>query len=164
MTLFVNLLPFCRLLYLSSQLEDKQDLWAKEFDEYSLVGAPPVVSPEKLIDHCLEYPTHTIKEQLDLLGSVSNYHWWVSLTIDRLKRSATTKVRMSQHVMVTSADESNFFPASPRNQLMFSKLKGYSDRFLHTAMYMTRFDRKEEEEVVFGVAGEEAQGGEGEGG
>ncbi len=125
------------------------------------MGKPPVVCNETLIDHCMEYPTHTIRQQMELLGSVSNYHWWVSLTIDRLKRAQTTRVRMSQHVMVTSTEESpNFFPASPRNQLMFSKLKGYSDRFLHTAIYIMRFDRKEEHSVVFGPGEEE--GGEAE--
>ncbi len=73
---------------------------------------------ETLVNHVLDMSTQTLQDQVKLLGSVSNYHWWASLDSSGNLKSSTNQPKYLQHLLFHPGNRKNL-PASPRNLLMY---------------------------------------------
>ena len=107
-----------------------------------------------MISHILEGPHSTLNEQLSLLGSISNYHWWDYKTAQGVTKSKSTQPRFTQHLLYhpgiqrtnkTGGYYCQQIPTSPRNQLMYFCLGNNSERFHSTVRHLLDYDRKGEQ-------------------
>ncbi len=73
---------------------------------------------ETLVNHILDMPVETLQDQVKLLGSVSNYHWWASLDIYGKQKSASNQPKYQQHLLFFPGQR-KALPSSPRNLLMY---------------------------------------------
>ncbi len=116
-----------------------------------------------MLAHLPELPTDTLQEQVSLLCSIPNYHWWEYKVEGGGTKSKKTHVRYSQHVLfhpeMTQDDSghlrSQFLPVSPRNQVVFFSLNHNSKRLGATITHMLCYDRKEVVEDVVHVPSHE---------
>ena len=70
--------------------------------------------------------TNTLSEQLQLLGSVPNYHWWQYIKCDGEPGTAGVHVNLHDHLLHHPSCDSNddklrqrYFPKSLQNHLMY---------------------------------------------
>ena len=113
---------------------------------------------ETIIQHVSLMPTATIKDQFNVLGSISNFHWWSYFTIDGMV-SEGTRPRFSQFVhfypgMKQDKAGVNYrpkhLPVSPRNQMIFYRQnQGYTTRYRQTLCYLLKDDLKQADIVKF---------------
>ena len=146
-------------MYLSPDLAPEAEMWEKCFANFSLHGkVPPNV--QTLLEHTVNLPTDSIQGQLEVLSSISNFHWWVSLNLDGRKKSSQTNIRMSQHILTPQVEggKHHFLPAFPRNMLMHFLQIGNEARFCDTVTYMLLYDREDLQTVLPEVP-EEGEGG-----
>jgi len=73
---------------------------------------------ETLVNHVLEMPVQTVQNQVQLLGSISNYHWWASLDIYGRLKSSKNQPKYQQHLLFYPGPR-KALPSSPRNLLMY---------------------------------------------
>ena len=83
---------------------------------------------QSLIQHISEMPINDLVDEMALLGSISNYHWWNFVKVCGPSRSSPKPtVRFSSHLLFTPDVTSNqdgppvakHAPTSPRNRLMY---------------------------------------------
>ena len=81
---------------------------------------------ESLIEHVKCMETETIQDQLQLLNSISNYHWWQYIRCDGTKSMSGVHVRLTDHLLYHLSCEQTdevlrlkYIPKSPRNRLMY---------------------------------------------
>ena len=139
----------------TSLLEKRQDL-NTALNE--LIGANAQVSPplDTLISHISEMPCSSIQEQLNLLASIPNYHWWQHKTKDGVVKSVNTRVRYTQHLIYHPDMEVNefgflstrFLPTSPRNQIIFFHRNPDRNRLTATVRHLLSKDKKVEDVVI----------------
>ena len=132
---------------------NKQNLIKEEMlSEYMVAGVSPTLVTS-LLEHVLNMPLNNEKDAFAVLSSMSNYHWWVSLTKIGFKISCNTYPRKSQYLL-TGNDQCSgtvFIPSSPRNQLLFFKMQnceGYAKRCYDTLQHILRYDRNQHVESV----------------
>lgn len=98
--------------------------------EYVTTGVMPTEGQvETMVKHLPTMPRRTSKEQLLLLSTISNYHWWDYVRVSGSKHCGKTapSVRQGQQVLYDPNAEANdnmvcirsHLPTSPRNRLMY---------------------------------------------
>ena len=94
----------------------KESLDKGDFSKYAEKGQES--EGETLVSHIEHLPVVSLQEQFELLGSISNYHWWSSS--DQWGKPISTKnlPRASQH-MLFYPGKRKYPPTSPRNILMY---------------------------------------------
>lgn len=151
-------------MFVSPPLAEEKEVLQQKLSDFFVSGTPP---PERktLLQHIGDMPVGSIKNQICILGSISNFHWWVSLTQSGTKIGNSTNPRTSQFLLFhpglpDPADEFAecpiHLPASPRNQLIFFKSfcgYGYGSRVMHTLQYILNSDRMDEGESDVLVVG-----------
>jgi len=115
---------------------------------------------ETLVNHILDMPVQTVQEQVLMLGSISNYHWWASLDMIGHVKSSSNQPKYHQHLLLFPGQR-KVLPASPRNMLMYyaPQLKGpmvpdlqyCSDpqrRFMFNTMHLVKYDQEIEVDIL----------------
>lgn len=122
--------------------------WDKLFSQYCYMSKAQN-NDTSLLKHLLTFPHTSLKEQVHALGSISNYHKWVSLRKKGGFISKNNKVRLIQHLLfhpqMKRDKQGNFkpcyVPSSPRNQLMFFALNcGCDDWCMKTMIHILQHD------------------------
>jgi hypothetical protein len=104
----------------------------------------------------------TVFNQLEVLCSIPNYHWWQYLTETGEKSSCNVCVSFYQHLLYNPAmdfdtqarilkSDKGHLPSSPRNQIMYfayNKSKASSDRLTSTINHLLKYDRKEVDSLL----------------
>lgn len=89
-------------------------------------------------------PVDTVSQQVELISSISNFHWWASLTLKGDKKTANS-VRNQERLLFYPGTY-KYVPVSPRNQTLYYFKHDDSDhRFLRNISYLIRFDREQED-------------------
>ena len=72
------------------------------------------------INHIIHMETNTLSEQLQLLGSVPNNHWWQYIKCDGEPNTTDVQVNLHDHLLYHPSCDSNddnlrqrYFPKSP---------------------------------------------------
>ena len=118
----------------------------KILSNYMIAGSSPSMVTT-CVEHILEHPADTVKNQVSLLSTVSNYHWWVSLTQFGTNISKNNHTRKAQYLLTGNGEtKPSNIPSSPRNQLMFFKIydsPGYSKRSFDTMRHILMYDQNQ---------------------
>ncbi len=162
-TYYVVYSSCCRFTFLNGPLlQNKTALWDELLSSYVVSGKTPAMG-DSLLEHIVSMETGTLKDQMAVLCSISNFHGWAAPCFQG-KRSKL-EVRYRQHLLFFPDMETNddgsikakYLPASPRNLLMFFHLNE-STRLFPTIISLLRYDREEIETLVFVPEGREDDG------
>ena len=150
--------PFgCRVTYLSPGIQNAAEQWESTFTDFVISGQSGSHGTSKcMVQDILNLSTDTLRQQVETLGAISNYHWWTPpVYFGGVKTSCRVgyKQKLFSRVdLVESQDGSGrptHFPASPRNKMMFFVLfPGYPDRLMECILFSVRYDREEEPSVL----------------
>jgi len=122
--------------------------FSEELDDYFVHGHPPVAVPT-ILSHLTDLPAPTgSQSQVDLLNSISNFHWWDQLSKDGLKLKSKPFVNTSQHLLYhpnmeaeDSASRYKYKPCSPRHQLIMFLQSGTSLSLKRLVRHILDIDR-----------------------
>ena len=120
-----------------------------QLSEFMVQGISPSMDTT-CVQHLEKVTTvDSVKQQVEVLSTIANYHWWVSLTEKGTKIAATNYPKKSQHLLCSNSEgaKSNYIPSSPRNQLMFFKMypaPGYSKRCFDTLTHLLNYDQDQQ--------------------
>ena len=92
-----------------------EDFCESEFTDRAKTGIP--FEGDTLVDHIQSLSVDTLKDQFELLGSISNFHWWAPVNQFGKHLSSNTQPRYIQHVLFFP-EHRDFLPVSPRNIIM----------------------------------------------
>ena len=112
----------CSTTYLSKRAEPLGGDLDGIFSSHVLHGQRS--EGETLVNHVPSMPVQSLQDQMHLLSSISNYHWWASVNKFGIK-SAKSDPKYLQHVLFYP-EHRNCLPASPRNLLMHFSSYMYS--------------------------------------
>ena len=109
-----------------------------------------------MLQGILSSQTGTLRQQVETLGSVSNYHWWTPPVyyggVKQCSKVGNKLKLFSKFDLVDSLDGSGRptkYPASPRNKLMYFMLyPGHPDRLMECIIFSVKHDRDEEHSVL----------------
>ncbi len=90
--------------------------WDSILTEFVLDGQESL--GETLVNHVLDMPVQNVQDQVNLLGSISNYHWWASLDIYGKQKSSSNQPKYQQHLLFFPGPR-KALPSSPRNLIMY---------------------------------------------
>ena len=150
-TLPTQLLLSFRYLYLTNNTRQNKEVWNDALHNYIVQGQlPPVTS--NILQHVSTMDCNDIHDQLSLLSSIPNFHWWQYIRCDGKKSSSDICVNLIDHFLYhPTCEESDTFklkyiPKSPRNRLMYyiytDPLYAHSmKRLIHQLL---RLDKKED--------------------
>ena len=129
-----------------------ESLWDQLLTAHVLKGKP-VDMGFTLLSHVSRMSRATLQQQMDLLGSVSNFHWWCSVDFKGDQKLSQPKVSYSQHMLSTPGTPENVrpkhLPASPRHQIAFCMDNtGCSQKFEGTIHLLLEYDREEEDVAI----------------
>ena len=154
----INITNF-RATFLSTQAEPQKDNFDSLLTEYVKSGLVTEVD-NTLVEHIIGMPVETLQEQVQVLSSISNYHWWASLDGFGNLKSSTSYPRYTQHMLFSSG--TRYMPASPRNILMFcipylrsshmiepEQSSGAELRMVHNIMYLVNHDQGQVDTVLY---------------
>ena len=146
---------FCRVTYLSPAIRAAADTWESAFTDFVISGQSDTQGTT-MVSEISSHDTQTLRQQVETLGSISNYHWWAPPVYYGGVQQAT-KVSYKQKLfsrvdLVESMDGSGRplkYPASPRNKMMFHILfPGHPDRLMECIIFCVKYDRDEEQTVL----------------
>ena len=110
-----------------------------------------------LVTHIRDMTLDTIQNQLSLLGSISNYHWWHYICLDGQASSQSIGVNLHEHFLYhptcdTDADKhrQKYLPKSPRNWLMYYIINDDiypASAVAATLKQLIKIDKKKKEET-----------------
>ena len=114
-----------------------------------------------LLSHLPEMSTSTLQDQLAVLCSIPNYHWWNYKLEGGATKAVGTKVRYLQHLlfhpcmkrMSSGALTQQHLPVSPRNSIILFFLNNKKDRLSTTVQYCLYRDRTNTVEHVVRAPG-----------
>ena len=145
-------------------LSEQARLYKKPWDDLlSECVTEGLISSEvdTLVEHTMAMPVSTLQEQVKLLSSISNYHWWASLDVFGKQKSSTT-IQYSQHLLFSPVRKRKHLGSSPRNILMTNLLhlqsskirdpvylSGAEYKFANNLMFLANYDRGVEQSVLF---------------
>ena len=115
---------------------------------------------ESLVEHVPAMPVQSLQDQLHLLSSISNYHWWCSIDKFGHPKSARSEPKYKQHVLFFPEHRKDS-PASPRNVLMNltpymysamlpspENIQGYRRMIVNNLLYLVHYDQVEGASVL----------------
>ena len=118
-------LILCRFLYLRSNTPQNTHVWNAALQEYVLNGQLPVLGTT-MLEHITTMTPENVQNQLSLLSSISNFHWWQYIRCDGKKSSKDICVNLTDHLLYHPTCEQHddsfrlkYIPKSPRNRLMY---------------------------------------------
>ena len=146
-------LLFCRTTFLSKRTEPFAASLDQIFTDYVLHGQ--VAQVETVVTHVLEMPEQSLKEQVSVWGSVSNFHWWSFITQYGGKKSTSTTPKYPQFLLFNPAKGAPS-PTSPRNILMHclpflsinDENPGSELKFMQNLLKLVKYDQEEEESLL----------------
>ena len=105
-------------------------IWNSSLHSYVLNGKIPE-KQKSLLHHVLSMNTENARDQILLLQSISNYHWWQYVRTDGDISSKNIHVNLHDHLMYHPSCDSHDYslrhklmPKSPRNRVMYYILAG----------------------------------------
>ena len=103
----------------------QRQLWDNALEEYVLTSQIPDAYTF-YVEHVGHMKNNSIYQQLLLLGSISNYHWWQYIKCDADSSTHDIHVNSHDHLLYHPSCSSNddnirqrYFPKSLRNHLMY---------------------------------------------
>ena len=158
--------------YLAPRWKDEwKEKVAKALSDHIIEGLQPEVN-NTFLQHVVQMPKSSMREQVELLSSISNYHWWNFTPVlghgsKRKQREGKPKVHQGAHLLFSPKQKENregdtyhhIIPTSPRNRLMYfsyisqdnPSLKKTIDRLvaadknLENVLHLPPIDEAEEE-------------------
>ena len=138
-----------RFLYMPESWSPAEKKWMDDtFTQFIVTGIPPPLQTDFIL-HVIPMPTTTTADQVSLLCSIPNWHWWDYVKLNSLTRDAQRpKVRYTSHLLF-SPDEVEFEdgyvtkshpPTSPRNRVMYLAKCKDDFFFLETLQKLTDVD------------------------
>ncbi len=148
-----DLFCICRFLWVPQPLENQACQWDQQLSAFMVSGESSLGEnqSQRMIEHILAKRRSTLQEQVSLLTSISNFHWWVGLAMDgtKLKKKPTPakhQFLLSHPGQTQQGDvtHTQHLPSSPRNQLLyfFSNGRIFGQRFMDTLEYVLQLDRE----------------------
>ncbi len=124
-----------------------------------------IPEPDSMLFQLPHLPVTSLQDQISLLCSIPNYHWWDYKLGKGGSKSKKTHVRYSQHLLFhpqmkytdSGTLRSQYLPVSPRNQVIYFSINHNSKRLATTLRQLYTFDRKEVFEEVLIVPSTEDQ-------
>ena len=139
---------FYSFLFVSPDLEPAQETFEHETSSFYMLGVSPLQST-RLLEQVTGLPFRTTREQVHLISSISNFHWWTCLGQDGQK-IIQKRLHKEQRLLFNPCPTEfyKYIPASPRNQICYFLMKGFERRLHQTIRYCVAYDREEEESVI----------------
>ena len=108
--------------------ENRMELMKSALDKYIVEGCQ-VEEQGSFVQHLPEMPTETLEDQLNILQSIPNFHWWdcVQVSGKTKQTGKRPEVRLASHLLYSPSEVQNeegdivskYIPTSPRNRLMY---------------------------------------------
>lgn len=125
---------FCnfRYLYLKDDTPVNKQIWNNALQEYILKGQIPSLATTSL-DHITSMKSESLNDQVNILSSISNFHWWQYIRCDGKKSSSDICVNLTDHLLYHPSCEDQddalklkYIPKSPRNRIMYYLFTDYT--------------------------------------
>ena len=90
---------------------------------FKVLQVPPVTS--SVLQQVSTMDCNNVHDQLSLLSSISNFHWWQCIRCDGKKSSSDICVNLTDHFLYhpsceqTDTFKLKYIPKFPRNKLMY---------------------------------------------
>ena len=142
-----------RFLYLRNNNPQTSQIWNTALQEYVLKGQRPD-NATTLLDHIHDAETHHVKNQMSLLGSISNYHWWQYVRCDGQTSSHDIHVNLHDHLLYHPSCDLNdenlrekYLPKSPQNRIMYYLYTEnlYPGSMMSTISQLLKIDRHDDD-------------------
>ena len=110
-----------RYLYLQNNTPENKNTWNSALQEYILGGQVPSVSTT-VLEQVKTMNCENLHDQLSILSSISNFHWWQYIRCDGKISSTDICVNLTHHLLYHPICEQEidtfkikYIPKSPRN-------------------------------------------------